>query len=172
MRRRNVISLAAGAAMLPLAGPLAAWAQQRDRKRRIGVLIGASENDSDLQSWLAVVNQELARLGWVEGRNARIDRRWTNDDADLARTFAKELAGLQPDVILAVRSLALAALQRETRAIPIVFAAVSDPLVQGLVAGLPRPGGNITGFAGTEAAFVGKLAQMLKEIAPSVLTHL
>jgi putative tryptophan/tyrosine transport system substrate-binding protein len=168
MRRRDVITLAASAATLPLAAPPAARAQQRDRLRRVGVLFGASENDSELQSNIAVVIQELARLGWVEGRNVRIDRRWTNDDAILAGKFAKELVGLQPDVILSVGSLPTAALQRETRTIPIVFGSVSDPVGQGFVAGLPRPSGNLTGFSNVEVPFVGKLAQMLKEIAPGI----
>jgi putative tryptophan/tyrosine transport system substrate-binding protein len=168
MRRRDVITLAASAATLLLAGPLAALAQQRDRLRRVGMLTGGSENDPEFQSFLAIFIQELARLGWVEGRNVRIDRRWTNDDADLARKFAKELVGLQPDVILAVYTPATAALQRETRTIPIVFAVVSDPVGQGFVAGLPRPGGNLTGFSGIEAPLTGKQLQMLKEIAPDI----
>jgi putative tryptophan/tyrosine transport system substrate-binding protein len=168
MRRRDVITLAAGAATLPLAGPLAARAQQRDRLRRVGMLFGGSDNDSEGQYLFATVIQELARLGWEEGRNVRIDRRWSNDDADLVRTFAKELAGLQPEVILAFGTPATAALQRETRTIPIVFASVVDPVGQGFVAGLPRPGGNLTGFSQVEAAFVGKNAQMLKEIAPGI----
>jgi putative tryptophan/tyrosine transport system substrate-binding protein len=129
---------------------------------------GQSESDPEIQSLIATVIQELARLGWVEGRNVRIDQRWTDDDVDLARTFAKELAGLEPDVILAGGPLATAALQRETRTIPIVFTGVFDPVGQGIVAGLPRPGGNITGFSNVEAPFVGKQAQMLKEIAPGI----
>jgi putative tryptophan/tyrosine transport system substrate-binding protein len=168
MRRRDVITLAAGAATLPLVGPIAARAQQRDRLRRVGVLWGASENNSEAQTHFAVFIQELARLGWIEDRNVRIDRRWTNDDADLAGKFAKELVALQPGVILAGGSPATAALQRETRMVPIVFAGVDDPVGQGFVAGLPRPGGNITGFSMIEPAFVGKLAQMLKEIAPGI----
>jgi putative tryptophan/tyrosine transport system substrate-binding protein len=172
MRRRDVIMLAASAAALPLAIPLAmpltARAQQRDRLRRAGMLWGFSENNPESQSNLAAVIQELARLGWVEGRNVRIDQRWTNDDADLAGKFAKELVGLQPDVILSVGSTATAALQRETRTIPIVFASVAEPVEQGFVAGLPRPGGNITGFSYVEPAFIGKLTQMLKEIAPGI----
>jgi putative ABC transport system substrate-binding protein len=162
--RREFIAGLGGAVALPLV----ARAQQRDRLRRVGVLIGASENDPELQSRLAFFIQELARLGWAEGRNVRIDQRWTNDDPDLAGKFAKELVGLQPDVILAVTSPATAALQRETRTIPIVFAAVVDPVGQGFVAGLPRPGGNITGFGYFEPAFVGKQVQMLKEIAPGI----
>jgi len=168
MRRRDVITLAAGAATLPLVGPLTAQAQQRDRLRRIGMLWPGFENDSETQSRFDAVIQELARLGWVDGRNVRIDRRWTNDDASLARTFAKELVGLQPDVIFAAGSPATAALQRETRTIPIVFAGAADPVGQGFVAGLPRPGGNLTGFSEVEPAFMGKLAQMLKEIAPGI----
>jgi putative tryptophan/tyrosine transport system substrate-binding protein len=148
--------------------PLAARAQQRDRLRRIGMLWQGSENDLDGQSLPAVFIQELAGLGRAEGRNLRIDRRWTNDDADLVGKFAKELVGLQPDVILALGSPATAALQRETRTIPIVFAGVGDPVVQGFVAGLPRPGGNLTGFSFYEPALVGKLAQMLKETAPGI----
>jgi putative tryptophan/tyrosine transport system substrate-binding protein len=168
MRRRDVITLAASAATLPLAGPLTARAQQRDRLGRVGMLWAGSENDPENKSRFATVIQELARLGWVVGRNVRIDQRWTNDDADLARKFAKELAGLQPDVIFAVRSPATAALQRETRTIPIVFTNVQDPVEQGFVAGLPRPGGNLTGFSNSEDAIAGKLVQMLKEIAPGI----
>jgi putative ABC transport system substrate-binding protein len=164
MRRRDVIMLAASAATLPLVGPLAALAQQRDRLRRIGMLSGGSENDLVSQSFFAPIIQELARLGWAEGRNVRIDRRWYNDDIGLARTLAKELVGLQPDVILALSSPATAALQQETRTIPIVFGGVSDPVGQGVVAGLPRPGGNLTGFGLVEAPIVGKCLQMLKEI--------
>jgi hypothetical protein len=114
-------------------------------------------------------SQELARLGWVEGRNVRIDRRWANNDADLALIFAKELVGLRPDVILANGDRATAALQRETRTIPIVFAGARDPVGEGLVADLPRPGGNITGFGNqAEPGIVGKLVQMLKEIATGI----
>jgi len=162
MRRRDFIA-AIGSVV---AWPVAARAQQRDRLRRVSMLWAGSEKEG--RSNLDVVIQELTRLGWVDGRNVRIDRRWTNDDADLARTFAKELVGLQPDVILAVNSPSTAALQRETRTIPIVFAFVADPVEQGFVAGLPRPGGNLTGFGGVEAAFFGKRAQMLKEIAPGI----
>jgi hypothetical protein len=114
-------------------------------------------------------SQELARLGWVEGRNVRIDRRWANNDADLALIFAKELVGLRPDVILANGDRATAALQRETRTIPIVFAGARDPVGEGLVADLPRPGGNIMGFGNqAEPGIVGKLVQMLKEIATGI----
>jgi len=166
MRRRDVITLAAGAATLPLAGTIAALAQQRDRLRRVGMLSAGFKNDPERQSLFAPIIQELARLGWVEGRTVRIDPRWT-DDANLAGKFAKELVGLQPDVIFSNGSPATAALQRETRTIPIVFLA-DDPVGQGFVAGLPRPGGNITGFGYNEPPIVGKLLQMLKEIAPGI----
>jgi putative tryptophan/tyrosine transport system substrate-binding protein len=162
MQRREFIAGLGGA----VAWPLAARAQQTGRVRRVGVLIGG--NDSAFQSIFAAAVQELGRLGWVEGRNVRIDQRWTNDDADLAGKFAKELVGLQPDVILAVGSPATAALQRETRTIPIVFAGVFDPLEQGFVAALTRPGGNLTGFSLSEAPFIGKQLQTLKEIAPGI----
>jgi len=164
MKRRDFMAAISSVA----AWPLAARAQQRDRLRRVGMLWGALENDPEEQSLLAIVTQELAQLGWVEGRNVRIDQRWTNDDADLARKFAKELVGLQPDVVLTRGSPATAALQQETRTIPVVFAVVTDPVGQGFVAGLPRPGGNLTGFSSFEAALMGKQLQMLKEIAPSI----
>jgi putative ABC transport system substrate-binding protein len=160
MRRREFIAALGSAVALPLAS----HAQQPERMRRIGVLVTAN----DPVDLIAAVVPELARLGWVEGRNVRIDRRWTNNDADLARTYAKELAALQPDVILAVGSPVTAALQRETRTIPIVFVGVYDPVVQGFVAGLPRPGGNVTGFGYAEPIFAGKISQMLKEIAPGI----
>ena len=166
MRRRDVITLAAGAATLPLAGTIAALAQQRDRLRRVGMLSAGFKNDPERQSLFTPIIQELARLGWVEGRTVRIDPRWT-DDANLAGKFAKELVGLQPDVIFSNGSPATAALQRETRTIPIVFLA-DHPVGQGFVAGLPRPGGNITGFGYNEPPIVGKLLQMLKEIAPGI----
>ena len=164
MKRREFIAGLGSAA----AWPLVARAQQRERVRRVGILSPGSENDPENQSRFAVVIRELARLDWVEGRNLRIDRRWTNDDADLAHKFAKELVGLQPDVILPLGSSATAALEQETSTIPIVFAGVADPIGQGFVAGLPRPGGNLTGFGQIEPAFVGKLLQLLKETAPSI----
>ena len=162
MRRRDFITLLGGAG----AWPLAARAQQADRARQIAVLMGWSENDLGYRSWLAAFVQRLAQLGWVDGRNVRIDIRWTNGDIGQARTFAKELVALEPDAILAATTPVTAALQRETRTIPIVFVVVSDPVGAGFVAGLPRPGGNITGFINTEAAMGGKWLELLKEIAP------
>ena len=136
--------------------------------RRIGVLMAFDENDPKTKDWLSSFTQGLADLGWADGRTVRTDVRWAAGNVDRMRTFAKELIDLKPDVILAGTTPATAALQRETRAIPIVFVIVSDPVGSGFVAGLPRPGGNITGFTNVEAALGGKWLEMLKEIAPRV----
>ena len=148
--------------------PFAARAQQPERMRRIGVLMAFDENDPKTKDWLSSFTQGLADLGWADGRTVRTDVRWAAGNVDRMRTFAKELIDLKPDVILAGTTPATAALQRETRAIPIVFVIVSDPVGSGFVAGLPRPGGNITGFTNVEAALGGKWLEMLKEIAPRV----
>jgi putative tryptophan/tyrosine transport system substrate-binding protein len=146
----------------------AARAQQPERMRRIGVLMAFDENDPKTKDWLSNFTQGLAELGWTDGRTVRMDVRWAAGSVDRMRTFAKELVQLQPDLIVAGATPATAALQRETRAIPIVFVVVSDPVGAGFVAGLPRPGGNITGFTNVEAAMGGKWLAMLKEIAPRV----
>jgi putative ABC transport system substrate-binding protein len=149
MRRREFITLIGGTAA---AWPLAARAQPGERIRHLGVLLGWSESDPQFRSWFAVFVQELARLGWANGGNVRIEQRWTNADVDRARRLAKELVQLQPDVILVSTTPVTAALQHETRTIPIVFTAVVDPVGSGFVAGLPRPGGNITGFINIEGS--------------------
>ena len=132
------------------------------------MVLGWSETDP-FRSFLAAFVEELARLGWVDGGNAQVERRWTHADIDLTRAFAKELVALNPDIILAGTTPATAALQREARSIPIVFAAVSDPIGEGFVASLPRPGGNITGFANVEAATMGgKWLDLLKQMAPHI----
>src|SRR6516164_242665 len=130
MRRRDFITLIGGAA----AWPLAARAQQGERMRRIGVLMPQDENDPDAKVQLSAFVEGLAELGWTDGRNIRLDVRWAGGDVDRERVFAKELVGLQPDVIFANATTATAALQRETRTIPIVFAFVSDPVGDGFVA--------------------------------------
>jgi putative tryptophan/tyrosine transport system substrate-binding protein len=163
MKRREFIA-GLGAA----AWPVVARAQQGERVRRVGALMGWSETDPEYRSWLAAFVQEFARLGWVDGHNVRIDQRWTDYDAARTRTFAKELIELQPDVILAGSTLATAALHRETRTIPIVFASIVDPVGSGFVAGLPRPGGNVTGFTSLEGSVGGKWLELLKEIAPGI----
>jgi putative ABC transport system substrate-binding protein len=165
MRRREFITLLGGGVAV---WPLAAHAQAPERMRRVGVLMGFGENDPEARVWLSGFTQELQRLGWIDGRNARIDVRWAAGNVGRMQTFATELVGLQPDVILAHGTPVTAALQRETRAIPIVFVTVADPVGQSFVASLRRPGGNITGFVFTEAAMGGKWLELLKEIAPSV----
>ena len=151
-----------------MAWPVAAHAQRADRMRRIGVLMAFNENDPKAKGWLSNFTQGLAELGWTDRRTARMDVRWAAGSVDRMRTFAKELVEQQPDVIFTGATPATAAVQRETRTIPIVFAVVSDPVGAGFVAGLPRPGGNITGFTNVEAVMGGKWLEMLKEIAPSV----
>jgi putative ABC transport system substrate-binding protein len=152
LRRREVIAVLGGAA----AWPLVARAQQRDRVRRIGVLMPGDENDPIYKTRLSASIQALAGLGWTEGRNVRLDLRWSGGDANRTRALAQELVGLQPDIILASSTVATVALQRETRTIPIVFATVGDPVATGIVPKLNQPGGNITGFANFEATLGGK----------------
>jgi putative ABC transport system substrate-binding protein len=163
--RREVITLLGGAAA---AWPLAARAQRSDRVRRIGVLIPYDENDPLVKPRVPAFTQALAALGWTDGRNVRIDPRWGGGDANRIRAFAQELVGLQPDIIVTSSTLATAALQRETRTIPIVFASLGDPVDSGIVPGLSQPGGNITGFANVEATLGGKWLELLSEIAPGI----
>jgi putative tryptophan/tyrosine transport system substrate-binding protein len=165
VRRREFITLLGSAAT---AWPLAARAQQPDGMRRIGVLIGFAEDDPEAKARLAAFRQGLEKRGWSEGRNVRIDYRYAPAGAQ-AQALAKELVALQPDVILAHSTPITAALQRESRTIPIVFAVVADPIGSGFVASLPQPGGNITGVAQYEASVTGKWLAMLKEIAPSLV---
>jgi putative tryptophan/tyrosine transport system substrate-binding protein len=133
--------------------------------RRIAVLLGWSESDL-YRSWIATLAEELARLGWVDGRNVQMDVRWARGDVRRMQTFAKELVELQPDLILASTTPVTAALQRETRTLPIVFVVVVDPVGSGFVASLSRPGGNITGFINVEPEMGGKWLEILKQIAP------
>jgi ABC-type uncharacterized transport system substrate-binding protein len=165
MKRRQFITLAGGAAA---AWPFAARAQRTDRMRRIGVLLGWSENDPVIRANFAAAVQRLAQLGWVEGRNIVINVRWTGGNVDQARLFAKELVAWQPDVIFTGTTPATAAVQSETSTIPIIFVVVADPVGAGFVNSLPQPGGNITGFINIEAAMGGKWADLLKEIAPDL----
>jgi putative ABC transport system substrate-binding protein len=150
------------------AWPLAARAQQGDRVRRISVLMSGDENDPVYKSQVSAFTQALAGLGWTVGRNVRMDLRWWGDDINRVGALAQELVGLQPDIILAGSTAATAALQRETRTIPIVFAAVADPVARGLVERLDRPSRNITGFAMFEATLGGKWLELLSEIAPGL----
>jgi putative ABC transport system substrate-binding protein len=164
MIRREFITLLGGAA----AWPLAARAQQGDRVRRIGVLMGGDENDPVFKGRLSAFTQTLAGLGWADGRNVRIDLRWGGGDINRMRALAQELVGLQPDIIVTNGTPATIALQRETRTIPIVFASVAEPVAIGFVARLDRPSGNITGFATLEASLGGKWLELLSEIAPGL----
>ena len=142
IRRREFVTLLGGA----VAWPLAAVAQQGDRVRRIGVLTSGDENDPVYKARLSAFIQALAGLGWTDGRNVRMDLRWGADGINRSRAPAQELVGLQPDIILTSGAPATAAVQRETRTIPIVFAVGADPVASGIVARLNRPGGNKTDF--------------------------
>ena len=143
MKRREFI---AGLGSTAAAWPLAARAQQGDRLRRIGVLQGGDENDPVAKTYISAFSQELVDLGWTVGRNVRMDLRWDGGDSNRIRALAQELVGLQPDIIVTFAAPTTAAVQRETRTIPIVFAIGVDPVASGIVARLDRPGGNITGF--------------------------
>jgi putative tryptophan/tyrosine transport system substrate-binding protein len=164
MRRREFITGLGSAA----AWPVLARAQQSDRVRRIGVLMPFDENGPLGKAVVAAFTQALAVLGWTNGHNVRMDLHWSGDDAIRMRALAQELVGLKPDIILTGGTPATAALQRETRTIPIVFASVSDPVASGIVARLDHPNGNITGFASFEASLGGKWLELLSEIAPGL----
>jgi putative ABC transport system substrate-binding protein len=164
IHRREFIAALGGAT----AWPLAARAQRTQRMRRVGVLMGWTDADPQFRSWLSAFLEEMERLGWAEGRNLQIERRWTNLDSGRATVYAKELVELRPDVILVGSTAATSALHQQTSTIPIVFAAVSDPVGAGFAPGLPRPGGNMTGFINIESSVGGKWLEMIKEIAPNI----
>jgi len=163
--RREFITLLGGAAA---AWPLAANAQQRERVRRIGLLISTPEDDTQTQHQVEAFRAGLRELGWIEGRNININGRFAADDPDRLKAFVAELIALKPDVILASGPTPVLAVQRETRTIPIVFAQVNDPVGAGLVATLAQPGGNVTGFAPAEFSIGGKLLEVLKDLAPPI----
>jgi putative ABC transport system substrate-binding protein len=165
MRRRAFITLLGGAAA---AWPRAARAQQSERVRRIGVLMPLAADDAEGQARLTAFLQGLRELGWTDGRNVRIDTRWTAGKPDEVRKYAAELAALAPDAILTASSPALAALQQATRTVPIVFVSVIDPVGSGFVDSVARPGGNTTGFLLFEYSLSGKWLELLKQIAPNV----
>ncbi len=164
MRRRGFIAMLGGAAAWPLAG----HAQQPERIRRVGLLLLFAQSDPLGQTSVVAFTQALGRFGWIEGKNIRIDSRFAAGDPILFKTYATELVGLSPDVLLAGTSLAIMRLRQQTLTIPIVFVNVSDPVGQGFVESLARPGGNVTGFTAYDASLMGKWVQLLKEIAPSV----
>jgi putative tryptophan/tyrosine transport system substrate-binding protein len=164
MRRREFITLFGGAA----AWPLTAWAQQPSGTPLIGVLMGYAENDLEAKSWIAGFVEGLKKLGWIEGSNVRIEYRWATGKIERLRTYAAELLGLKPDVILAASTPALAAIFQQTRSVPIVFANVADPIGQGFLSNLAHPDGNVTGFTSLEFSIGGKWIEALKEISPSL----
>jgi len=164
VKRREFIRLLGGAAA---AWPLAARAQQSDRIRRIGVLIGIAD-DAEGQARLAAFRKGMQDLGWAEGRNARFDVRFTGGAAERARAYAADLVGLAPDAILANTAAVVSALQQQTKTIPIVFVQVLDPVSSGFVESLARPGGNLTGFSGFDFGLGAKWLEILKDIVPAV----
>ena len=164
MKRREFIAALGGAA----AWPMVARAQQPERPRRIGVLMNRTADDPETSSFVGAFAQGLAELGWTIGRNVRIEYRWGANDADLDRRYAPDLVALAPDVILAAGTVSVAALQRVTRTLPIVFMTVADPVGAGFVDSLARPGGNTTGFTLFEYSLSGKWLELLKQIAPGI----
>jgi putative tryptophan/tyrosine transport system substrate-binding protein len=166
MRRRELIALLSGAAA---AWPLAARAQQQQgRPRRVALFMNLPENDGWSKSCVSAFRQGLVELGWVEGRNLHIDYRFATDDPRSVPVSVAELVDLKPDVILASATEVLAAFLKATSSIPIVFVSVSDPVGQGFVASLDKPGGHVTGFTAFEFSMGGKWVELLKEIAPSI----
>jgi putative tryptophan/tyrosine transport system substrate-binding protein len=165
MRCRDFITLLGGAAAT---WPLAAGAQQGERMRRIGVLVSGSEGDPEMQARLAGFREGLKRFGWTEGDNLRIDYRYASASAERSQALARELVALRPDAVLAFASISAVALQRESRALPIVFVGIPDPIGHGLIASLAHPGGNLTGSLLYEPTIVGKWLAMLKELAPQL----
>jgi len=170
VKRREFITFLGGA----VAQPLAARAQQGDRMRRIGALMGYAESDPEAQAHIVAFREQLQKLGWTQGRNVQIDTCWAApDDAESRQRCAKEIVALQPDVILSNTTPTTTALLQQTRTIPIVFAIATDPIGSGFVASFARPGGNVTGFTfrepTMEPTMAGKWLELLKEIAPRIV---
>jgi len=165
LKRRSFITLLGG---VLAAWPLAARAQQRERMRRLAVLMPYPEGDAEVQVEVAAFREQLQKLGWTQGRNLLIDYRWPGDQVGRIHAAAKELVALQPDAILVRSTPVTRALMQETRAIPIVFLMVSDPVGDGLIANFANPGSNVTGFTNAEASLGGKWIELLKEIAPGL----
>jgi putative tryptophan/tyrosine transport system substrate-binding protein len=167
MRRRAVIALFGGVAAA-LLRPFDARAQQPERMRRIGVLIGIAPDDPVAQTRYAAFLQGLQQLGWIDGRNLRIETRWAAGNAADTRKYAAELVALAPDVIVSIGSANVGSLLQATSTVPIVFAIVIDPVGAGIVESLSRPGGNATGFMQFDYGLCGKWPELLKQIAPGV----
>ena len=164
MRRRDLIKGIAGSA---IAWPLAARAQQNEQMRRVGVLVSAGI-ETDAQAGVALFREVLHQLGWIDGRNVRLEVRWSAGDPAKARKNAEELVALQTEVIMAMGVLALQTLLQTTRSVPIVFNTISDPVGSGFIDNLARPGGNATGFVLFDYALTAKWVELLKEIAPTI----
>lgn len=164
MRRRELLILLGGG----FAFPRIASAQEQSRVRRIGLLMASAESDPDGQARVEAFQDALQDLGWVEGRNLQLDRRWAAGSADRFRTYAAELVALAPDLVLADATPSVAALLRETKSVPILFCRVGDPVGSGFVESLARPGGNATGFTAFEASMGPKWLELLKEAVPSL----
>jgi putative ABC transport system substrate-binding protein len=162
MQRREFIRLFGGVAA---AWSLEASAQQPERMRRVGVLMGIAESDPAQQSFVSAFTRALQDLGWHAGRNVRIDYRWGAGDADKIQSLAREFVEQKPDLIVG-HTTPVVALKQQTSTIPIVFTQVSDPIGSHFVDGLAHPGGNITGFSNLEASMGAKLMELLKEVAP------
>src|SRR5262245_57947857 len=162
MRRRSFLTLLGASAA---AWPLAARAQQDGRVRRIGLLMNGRPDVEIYPSYIKAFRQTLQKLGWRDRDNAQIDLRWSEGDVERTRAYAVELVGLAPDIIVASGSANLAAVLRATRSVPVVFLQVSDPVAQGFVASLARPGDNITGFAAYEFSVGGKWLDLLKKMS-------
>jgi putative ABC transport system substrate-binding protein len=167
LNRREFITLLGSATT---AWPLTAGAQQGDRMRRIGVLMGYAETDPQGQAYVAAFRDGLQKLGWMDNQNLRIDYRWAQTDTASIGRFARELVALQPGLILTGNTFTTTAMLEQTRTIPIIFASVVDPIGSRFVASLARPGGNVTGFTNNEASMAGKWLELLQEIAPRVIS--
>jgi ABC-type uncharacterized transport system substrate-binding protein len=169
MRRRQFIALSGAAVAWPLAAkPRVVRAQQGERMRRVGVFMPLMADDPEAQARNAAFLQGLSELGWIVGRNVRLEYRWGAGDTERYRAYASELVALGPDAVLALGTSTVSALQRASRAVPIVFVSVTDPVGGSLVASLARPGGNATGFTSTEFGFGGKWMELLREVAPNL----
>jgi putative ABC transport system substrate-binding protein len=171
MKRRDFM-IFFGGAVAPILWPLPARAQQPGGLRRIGMLLGPAEGDSQVVEGLAAFKKALASFGWIEGCTISVDYRFGGSDVGRIEALAKELVGLRPDLLVGHTTPVVAALQRETRTIPIVFFIVSDPVGSGFVASLPRPGGDITGYINIEGSVSGKWIEILREIVSGVLLSL
>jgi putative tryptophan/tyrosine transport system substrate-binding protein len=164
MRRREFITALGGAVAWPLTGS----AQQKEGTPHIGVLLGLADGHPETRSRVKAFQKGLRDLGWVEGRNIRVDYRFASSDPNRAREYAAELVRLKPDVIVANSTPVLTALRQATSTIPIVMAVVNDPVGQGFISSAAHPGGNVTGFSFIEPDLIGKWLTMLKHVAPKI----